>query len=43
MLEDNAMDKVYDYLAECGCYELGDMLYDREGDFTHMLNEECIN
>ena len=33
--------ELYDFKAECGCYEVGDCCYDRDGDLTHMANEEC--
>ena len=32
-----------DVTKDCGCYELGDMCYDGDGNFTHNSDEECIN
>ena len=39
------MDKDYvgDFKEECGCYAFGDMCYDRQGEFTHTIEEECNN
>lgn len=41
----NEMKDQQEYLNDiknnCGCYQLGDECYDREGDFTHSSNEEC--
>ena len=34
-------DHIQDVKAECGCYELGDQLYDRAGNPTHLPTEEC--
>jgi hypothetical protein len=30
-----------DLKEECGCYELGDFCYDRQGNPTHARGEEC--
>ncbi len=30
-----------DVTGDCGCYELGDYCFDREGEPTHVSNEEC--
>lgn len=36
-------EKLIDVTNECGCYELGDWCYDREGEVTHLPSEECNN
>jgi len=33
--------KLIDIKNECGCYELGEWCYDREGNPTHLSEEEC--
>jgi hypothetical protein len=34
-------EKLLDVKNNCGCYELGDTCYDKEGNPTHGTNEEC--
>ena len=41
--QDKQMEYVADCGAECGCYELGDFCYDREGNPTHETGGECNN
>ena len=40
---DKAQEILADFGAECGCYEVGSWCYDREGEPTHLANEECNN
>lgn len=35
------MNHLQDITNECGCYELGEMCYDKQGNPTHLTNEEC--
>ena len=42
-MENDIYEKLYDVTADCGCYELGDVCYDRVGDPTHASSEECNN
>jgi hypothetical protein len=30
-----------DLKAPCGCYEMGDWCYDKDGNPTHLADEEC--
>lgn len=32
-----------DVKGECGCYVLGDYCYDKEGNPTHAVGEECVD
>lgn len=40
---DKAYEAMSDHRVECGCYEMGDMCYDGQGEFTHATSEECNN
>lgn len=40
-MNDKERELLNDVSAGCGCYELGDACYDRDGDFTHDSDEEC--
>ena len=35
------IELLQDLENKCGCYELGDYCYDREGNPTHSNLEEC--
>ena len=41
MEQDKQREFLQDVTGECGCYELGDVCYDRQGEYTHEANEEC--
>lgn len=40
-MTDKEQELLDDVTAGCGCYRLGDVCYDREGNPTHEANEEC--
>ena len=41
--DDEIREKSDEFKVECGCYGLGDFMYDKDGDKTHLANEECNN
>jgi len=41
MDNDKAQEYISDALNDCGCYEVGDFCYDREGNPTHPSGEKC--
>lgn len=43
MEQDKQQELLNDMKGECGCYQLGDLCYDREGNPTHEVGEECNN
>ena len=40
-ITDKQIELLNDLKASCGCYELGDACFDRTGEYTHELSEEC--
>jgi len=42
-MDDKSIEYINDVTADCGCLELGDYLYDMQGNPTHLANEECTN
>lgn len=36
-----AEELLSDLREPCGCYVLGDWCYDRDGNITHGVDEEC--
>lgn len=40
-MNEKSTEYLLDLKGKCGCYCLGDQLYDREGNPMHKLGEEC--
>lgn len=40
---EKAQELLNDVTADCECYQQGDCCFDRYGNPTHAINEECNN
>ena len=40
-MNDKELELLNDVKEGCGCYFVGDWCYDREGNRTHHINQEC--
>ena len=42
-MKNKEIELINDMKAECGCYEFGESCFDRDGNYTHQVKEECNN
>ncbi len=42
-MNDKDIELLNDQKAECGCYEVGEQCYDKQGEPTHLTSEDCNN